>query len=108
VPKFIVDTPYGKVPANPNYVIGREGDDVLVRSFDGRVWRIGHVRTRDFRTFEPNPHNPVFSPSSDPDAWDSDGVLTPQVIEIGDTYYMLYAGKKGQEWQTGLAKTPKP
>jgi len=35
-------------------------------------------------------------------------VLTPQVIEIGDTYYMVYAGKKGNEWQTGLAKTRKP
>ena len=72
------------------------------------VWRIGHVRTRNFRTFEPNPHNPVFTPSADRDAWDCDGVLTAQVIEIGDTYYMLYAGKKGKEWQTGLAKTRKP
>jgi len=39
VPKFVVDTPYGKVPAGPSYIIGREGDDVLMRSFDGRVWR---------------------------------------------------------------------
>ena len=28
--------------------------------------------------------------------------------EIGDTYYMVYAGKKGEEWQTGLAKVRKP
>jgi len=35
-------------------------------------------------------------------------VLTPHVIEIGDTYYMIYAGKKGNEWQTGLAKVRKP
>ena len=75
---------------------------------DGKVWRIGHVRTRDFRTFEPNPHNPIFTPSASRDAWDCGGVLTPHVIEIGDTYYMVYAGKKGKEWQTGLAKTPKP
>jgi hypothetical protein len=47
-------------------------------------------------------------PSEDPDAFDCDGVLTAQIIEIGDTYYMLYAGKKGQEWQTGLAKAPRP
>jgi predicted GH43/DUF377 family glycosyl hydrolase len=81
---------------------------ILYGGFDGKVWRIGHVRTRDFRTFEPNPYNPVFTPSDDRDAWDCDGVLTPQVIEIGQTYYMIYAGKKGKEWQTGLAKTRKP
>ena len=81
---------------------------ILYGGYDGEVWRIGHVRTQDFRTFEANPHNPVFTPSSNRDAWDCDGVLTPQVIEIGDTYYMVYAGKKGEEWQTGLAKVRKP
>lgn len=80
---------------------------ILYGGFDGNVWRIGHVRTRDFRTFEPNPHNPVFIPSADRDAWDCDGVLTPQIIKIEETYYMIYAGKKGNEWQTGLAKTHK-
>jgi predicted GH43/DUF377 family glycosyl hydrolase len=80
---------------------------ILYGGFDGKVWRIGHVRTRDFCNFEPNPHNPIFSPSTDRNAWDCDGVLTAQIIEIGDTYYMLYAGKKGKEWQTGLAKTRK-
>lgn len=75
---------------------------------DGEVWRVGHVRTRDFRSFEPNPANPIFHPSSEPDAWDSDGILTPQVLEIGDFYYMLYAGMKGKEWQSGLARAGKP
>ena len=81
---------------------------LLYGGYDGKVWRIGHVRTRDFREFEPNPHNPVFVPSSDPQAWDCDGILTPQVFEAGDFYYLLYAGKKGKEWQTGLAKNQKP
>jgi hypothetical protein len=76
---------------------------VFYGGFDGEVWRIGHARTRDFATFEPNPYNPIFVPSEDPDAFDCDGVLTPQVIEAGDRYYMVYAGKKGREWQTGLA-----
>ena len=76
---------------------------ILYGGFDGEVWRIGHIRTRDFQTFEPNPDNPVFTPSDDPDAFDCDGVLTGQIFEVGDTYAMLYAGKKGQEWQTGLA-----
>ena len=39
VPKFVLDTPYGKVPLGPSYFIGREGDGVAMRSFDGRVWR---------------------------------------------------------------------
>jgi hypothetical protein len=80
---------------------------VLYGGYDGEVWRIGHVRTRDFYTFEPNPYNPILEPSEDRDTFDSDGVLTPQVIEVGDSYYMVYAGKKGQEWQTGLAAAEK-
>ena len=77
--------------------------DIFYGGADGKTWRIGHVRTRDFRTFEPNPHNPIFTPSHDPDAWDCDGLLTPQVFPINGTYYMLYAGMKGREWQSGLA-----
>lgn len=76
---------------------------ILYGGFDGEVWRIGHVRTRDFHTFEANPYNPVFTPSDDPDAFDCDSVLTGQVLEVGGAYVMIYAGKKGQEWQTGLA-----
>ena len=76
---------------------------ILYGGYDGEVWRIGHVRTRDFQTFEANPYNPVFTPSDDPDAFDCDGVLTAQIFEVGDTYAMVYAGKKGHEWQTGLA-----
>ncbi len=75
---------------------------VIYGGYDGEVWRMGHVRTRDFQTFEPNPYNPIFIPSDDPNAFDCDGVLTGQIFEVGDTYAMLYAGKKGQEWQTGL------
>jgi predicted GH43/DUF377 family glycosyl hydrolase len=78
---------------------------ILYGGYDGKTWRIGHIRTRDFSTFEPNPYNPVFTPSLDPNAWDCAGVLTAQIIEIGEIAYMLYAGKRGQEWQTGLAKS---
>ncbi len=88
--------------------VGPEYIHMLYGGCDGTTCRIGHVRTRDFRTFEPSPHNPVFVPSPDPDAWDCDGVLTPQVIEIGGTYTMIYAGRKGNEWQTGLAIAPPP
>lgn len=109
-----------KDPANPAFIgSGQEWDSRGVREAeilkgpryfhifyggsDGTTWRIGHVRTRDFRTFEPNPHNPIFTPSPDRDAWDCDGVLTPQVFQSEGVYYMLYAGKRGREWQSGLA-----
>ena len=78
------------------------------RAQDDEIWQIGHVRTQDFRSFEPNPHNPIFTPAADRGAWDCDGILTPQVFETGDAYYMLYAGRKGREWQSGLARAGKP
>ena len=76
---------------------------IFYGGYDGKAWRTGQVRTLYFRSFEPNPANPVFSPSADSDAWDCDGLLTPQVFQIDKTFYMVYAGMKGQEWQTGLA-----
>ena len=80
---------------------------ILYGGYNGDSWQIGHVRTRDFRTFEPNPYNPIFTPSPDREMWDCDGILTPQVFQTADAYYMLYAGLKGKEWQTGLATTSK-
>jgi lysine 2,3-aminomutase len=38
-PTYVLDTPYGKVPLNESYIVGRSGDDVIVKSFDGREWR---------------------------------------------------------------------
>jgi lysine 2,3-aminomutase len=39
VPKYLLDTPYGKIPISPSYVVGREGDEVVLRSYDGKTWR---------------------------------------------------------------------
>jgi len=39
IPQYLLDTPYGKVPLAHSYLRGREGDDVVVESFDGRLWR---------------------------------------------------------------------
>ena len=39
IPLYVLDTPYGKVPLTHSYVRGREGDTVVVESFDGRLWR---------------------------------------------------------------------
>ncbi len=39
IPLYVLDTPYGKVPLTHSYVRGREGDHVVVESFDGKLWR---------------------------------------------------------------------
>ncbi len=39
IPQYVLDTPYGKVPLAHPYLRGREGDDVIVESYDGRLWR---------------------------------------------------------------------
>jgi lysine 2,3-aminomutase len=41
VPSFVVDAPGGggKIPISPDYVVGREGDDLVLRNFEGRQYR---------------------------------------------------------------------
>jgi lysine 2,3-aminomutase len=39
IPQYVLDTPYGKVPISHPYWLGRDGDDVLLETWDGRVWR---------------------------------------------------------------------
>jgi lysine 2,3-aminomutase len=39
IPLYVLDTPYGKVPLDHPYVKGREGDEVLLETWDGRLWR---------------------------------------------------------------------
>jgi len=41
VPQFVIDAPGGggKIPLLPEYLIGRDGDDVLLRNFEGGIYR---------------------------------------------------------------------
>jgi len=41
VPHFVVDAPGGggKIALVPNAVVGRDGDDLLLRNFEGTVYR---------------------------------------------------------------------
>jgi lysine 2,3-aminomutase len=41
VPVFVVDAPAGggKIPLAPEYVAGRDGEDLLLRNFEGRLFR---------------------------------------------------------------------
>ena len=81
---------------------GPEYFHIFYGGSDGTTWRAGHVRTKDFRTFEANPANPLLDCSKDPEAFDSNGILTPQVFRCGDRWAMLYAGQHGTDHQTGL------
>lgn len=41
VPQFVIDAPGGggKIPLLPDYVVGRDGDDLLLRNFEGGIYR---------------------------------------------------------------------
>lgn len=39
IPTFVLDTPYGKVPINPTYSIGRQGDDYILRTYNNKLWK---------------------------------------------------------------------
>lgn len=39
VPTYVLDTPVGKVPMNPEYIVERDSDSVLYSNFLGKKWR---------------------------------------------------------------------
>lgn len=52
VPAFVIDAPGGggKIPLLPEYVAGRDGDDLLLQNYEGRIFRYpdpgGHVGSK--------------------------------------------------------------
>jgi lysine 2,3-aminomutase len=38
IPRYILDTPFGKVPLTRDYVMGRSGDHVVMESTRGQIW----------------------------------------------------------------------
>ncbi len=39
IPQYILDTPFGKVPLAHPFVKGRDGDDLIVTTWQGEEWR---------------------------------------------------------------------
>ncbi len=41
VPSYVIDAPGGggKIPLLPDYVVGRDGDDLLLRNYEGKLYR---------------------------------------------------------------------
>lgn len=38
IPRYVLDTPFGKVPLTRDYIVGRSGDRVVMRTPRGRLW----------------------------------------------------------------------
>ena len=38
IPRYVLDTPYGKVPLTRDYILGRSGEHVVMRTTRGRLW----------------------------------------------------------------------
>jgi lysine 2,3-aminomutase len=40
LPQYVIDAPGGggKVPVNPDYVLSRNGDRVVIRNFEGKIF----------------------------------------------------------------------
>ncbi|GIV61436.1 MAG: lysine 2,3-aminomutase [Rhodothermaceae bacterium] len=65
IPTYVLDTPFGKVPLNGSYVLGRAGDHVVMRTPRGTLWA------------EPNPLVPGEDPGLTLPAIDlPDGIAT--------------------------------
>ncbi|MFC1948613.1 KamA family radical SAM protein [Chloroflexota bacterium] len=39
VPVYLLDTPYGKIPMNPDTIVNRDDNAVYLRSWTGNIWR---------------------------------------------------------------------
>ena len=41
VPTYVIDAPGGggKIPLLPDYLVGRDGDDVILRNYEDRLYR---------------------------------------------------------------------
>ncbi len=47
IPQYVLDTPHGKVPLDHAFARGRDGDDFVVETFDGTLWREPNPRPKD-------------------------------------------------------------
>ncbi len=39
IPTYALDTPSGKIPIQHNYILGHEGDDLILETIRGEIWR---------------------------------------------------------------------
>jgi predicted GH43/DUF377 family glycosyl hydrolase len=66
---------------------------------------IGYATSKDGRTWERHPDNPVFRPAPK-NAWEKDRVTACQVVRRGDWHLMFYIGFRDRDHaQIGLARS---
>lgn len=49
IPQYVLDTPHGKVPLDYPFLRGREGDEIVVETFEGKLWREWNPSENDGR-----------------------------------------------------------
>ncbi len=56
VPQYVIDAPGGggKVPVNPDYVLSRNADRVVIRNFEGKIFE--YPEATDGTPLAPAPH----------------------------------------------------
>lgn len=62
----------------------------------------GVAFSEDLRNWKRYPDNPVFS-CGVPGSWESRAIWFPEVLKVGDTYFLWYEGYDGKRSQIGLA-----
>jgi predicted GH43/DUF377 family glycosyl hydrolase len=71
--------------------------------YDGR-WSVSHAMSPDGISWYHYDRNPVLKTDDYP-AFDSQWVIDPDVIMVGDQYFLYYTGHDGSTWKGGLAKS---
>jgi predicted GH43/DUF377 family glycosyl hydrolase len=89
--------------ADDIYVMFYAGDD---KEKDYPL-NFGIAFSDDLRNWKRYPGNPVFS-CGVPGSWESRAIWYPEVLKLGDTYYLWYEGNDGKQSQVGLATSKSP
>jgi hypothetical protein len=69
--------------------------------------KVGLAFSHDMRNWKRYPDNPVFS-GGPPGSWESRAIWFPEILKLGDKYYMWYEGNNGECSQVGLATSDSP
>ena len=67
----------------------------------------GFAFSKDLRNWTRYPNNPVFA-GGDVGTWESNAIWYPEILKVGNKYYMWYEGYNGKGSQVGLAITESP
>jgi lysine 2,3-aminomutase len=63
IPQYVIDAPGGggKVPINPDYILSRNRDRVVIRNFEGKVFE--YIEGANGPVYKASENFPVYKPS---------------------------------------------